>query len=1381
MRNIHQHTYDLGEFTSLACAWSTLPQGGRPGDYIHIGADLYAWDEQQHNWVREDHPHTDSYWLLQQSGDLHLMGDMRVGGRLTTHQHARFKGDVTVEGTLRCHRLAGHDKGLFTSADALREAVPMPRKGDWALVGSNETPQLWQCDANGAWTSVGTAHLAGAFDLHAYDRVRDIVDDAVAHGYVFAGVADPTTNPHEPRDYNVCYLTSTNGTYVHFGNIEVRHLSVLLWAPDAFNLRRWTAKSLLREVFVSTDNIQDGAVTIEKTQGIKELIDQAKRIVQNDVLALTGRVMHDEDIMVKSISVNSGQPKLPDSNGNINLVLPQGGEDEEDGDLADQVTQNTGDIETLFDRVAEIEGNYASSVRRISYWQELQPEAPQHGGDLWYNPADQTLYVSIVIGTNPATHQRIYGWIDADVNPEAIYMDVVNNKLHRYDLDINDLVEIPQQEDESEPVTIDIDDALSTTSENPVQNKAITSRIIPMEQTIAGHTTAISSLTTRTTTNETNIATLSGKGTSLENAIRSLQEDVQTNTEDIGENANAIATLQDAQIERFKTTLQPDGLHIYAEKADGGTTNDVVVPYASQTSPGILSVEDKAKIDSITPGQDDQEEETPAALQARIDSPLYPEHYLTQEQIQAGIKYCPEYHKWPLVWHSTPENYATHDGTLITEEQLEQLLQDIAAATDNTYSGEVFAPGKWIYPAWEAYVASNSTTVAQPWRNVPHANDVLWDEDNQRFVLYFNNTVYTKWANSHLWMDNDNKPVKDTLHVRMPKWLKQAWAVAHVDVGYIWKPKTRPLTLIWDGGDFYDAFQGVTDFWQAVKQCVAATNKLRLAPGKLYYSMMASNYSTQNDSSDRIPLEPYADIDGQGGGLFVRKDNAMPTGTAEIFYVSRSSSATPAYIEGVRIHDITIASIQDHYGWCVDSFNTQPRLSIAGSGIRFLRAQFNVRYLTVENINTFNMHSDFEIESTEGKENRCVVIRNFTSRNVYKNVLGKISNCIFDNYDVTSDGYAGGGGHLIYFQGSTCGVTFRNCRFVLTERYRQPMLDWNGGDSAATAPYADSSVEFHNCHIEGAKLFFCGSSSGDIYPSFRWMRFFNCTLYVKYRAYGHNHELKNNSRSDGKYTNWQFDHCNIACPEVFMTFGHRAYFSEKKLIVRDCNLVRYKGGVNVSSSYPAFFAGFNGKFVSERNYVELPDDSEAVSNWTPQRYINDDATPYVVEARSGRIMTTTGIHRHAVPTGQETAVKVARAAMGIAGLRGPYSDIPSTAEPGTLYYDLTYNRPLWAYNERTTDNNTTGSNNYDVISTTNTLTWYDENGQAAIDTTPNLSLPARPLFPLAGPLTELPSEATDGTVYFDTTNNRPLWATHLSDGVGHTFLAWVDATGQAVS
>ena len=202
-----------------------------------------------------------------------------------------------------------------------------------------------------------------------------------------------------------------------------------------------------------------------------------------------------------------------------------------------------------------------------------------------------------------------------------------------------------------------------------------------------------------------------------------------------------------------------------------------------------------------------------------------------------------------------------------------------------------------------------------------------------------------------------------------------------------------------------------------------------------------------------------------------------------------------------------------------------------------------------------------------------------------------------------------------------------------------------------------------------------------------------------------------------------------------------------------------------------------GKFVSERNYVELPMDSDNASNWTPQRYINDEATPYVVEARSGAIITTTNIHRHAVPSGQETVVKVARAAMGIAGLRGPYSDLPSQADDGTLYYDLTYNRPLWAYNEITTDNNTSDTN----PTVSQTLTWYDEDGQAAIDTTPNLSLPDRPLFPLAGPLTDLPTEATDGTVYFDTTNHRPLWATHLSDGVGHTFLAWVDATGTAVA
>lgn len=1343
MRNIHQHLYDLGTFPSMGSVWTTLPKGGRPGDFIHIGPYLYVWDEQQCNWMLDDHPRTDSYWLLQQTGDLHLMGDMKVGGRLTTRHHAHFKGDVTVEGTLRCHHLAGHDKGLFPSADDLRQAIPMPRKGDWALVGSDETPQLWQCNNDGEWVNAGTAHLAGAFDLHAYDRVRAIVEDAVAQGYVFAGVANPDTNPHQPFDYNVCYLTSTNGTYVHFGNIEVRHLSMLLWAPDEYNLRRWTAKSLLGEVFVSTDNIADGAVTIEKTTGITELIDQEAQERKNSDLALTGRIQADERLMVRSVSVNAGERKLPDEDGNVNLVIPQGGGGA-DEDLANQVSVNTNNITSLFEQVAALQGENAAAVKRIMFWQDEQPAAPMRAGMLWYSPSAQTLYASVVIGTNPQTHQRVYGWEEADVDVAAIYMDVVNNRLYRYDLDVNDLVEMPQAS--GQPAPVEIDTELSTTSENPVQNKAIALKANSIEEGLRQQAGAI--------------ATAAANWASL-------AEQTQSNTDDIGDNASAIASLQDAQISQLQTQLQPDGLHIWAEKTDGGTTNDIVVPYATTTTPGILSVEDKAIIDSI--GQDGQEG-TDISLTARIASPLYPEHYLTQAQVEAGVKYCPEYHKWPLVWHSTPENYAFHDGTLITQEQLAALNTAIAAATDNTFSGEVFAPSKWIYPAWEVYAVqqgSSYTTTPQPWRGVPHANDVLWDEPRKRFVLYFNDTVYTKWGNSHLWMDENGKPVMDTLHVRMPKWVKETWTSA--TVGTRWKPQERPQSLIWNGTEFNDAFDGITDFWQAVKQCIAATNKLRLAPGKLYYGMMASNYDSSGNSTDRIALQPHADIDGQGGGLFIRKDNAMPTGTSNIFYVSRLSSQTPAYIEGVRIHDITVASVSDHYGWGT-YVPTQPRLSVADSGILLLNIQFNARDITVENVNTFNLHSDFSIESTEGKENRRVVFRNVVSKNVYSNVLGKVSGCIFDNYDVTSDGHAGGGGHLIYFQGSNFGVTFRNCRFVQLERYRQPMFDLNGASNVAA--YTDSAMEFHNCYIEGAKLFFAGTMSNNDYARFRWLRFFNSTLFVKYRTYGATHYVSNNSHSDGKFTNWQFEHCNISCPEAFVIFGNRYYFNDKQLIVRDCVLQRYKGGEADTS---AFFPGFNGKFISERNYVELAVNEGVASNWTPVRYINDDATPYVVEARSGAIMPTTNIHRHAVPAGADTMLKVKRAALGIEGLRGFYSQLPSTAADGTLYYDLTYNRPLWAYNERTTQNSTSMSSD---VTSASILTWYDEDGQAAIDL--SLELPTQPLKLLAGPTTDRPGEddVPDGTVYFDTTLNKALFAAHIPDGTGHTLFAWVDASGR---
>ena len=264
--------YHLGCFGSMAAVWHAFPQGGHPGEYLHIGAVPYYWDAVQGNWRSDVFENTDSYRLLHQEGDVAISNDLTVGGRLKVMQNAVVKRDLLVEGDLICRHLRGHDRGLFSSYDALVEACRFPQRGDWALVGTSSQPALWNCEAPGSWQCVAAdVALGGTFDLDAYDHAKAVVDGIAAAGYVFGGVAYPgMTNPMQPTDHNVFYLAATPGRYEAFGGITVRFLSALMWnhatdtdhngTPDG----QWTAQLLLDGVFIHTENIADGAVTTEK-------------------------------------------------------------------------------------------------------------------------------------------------------------------------------------------------------------------------------------------------------------------------------------------------------------------------------------------------------------------------------------------------------------------------------------------------------------------------------------------------------------------------------------------------------------------------------------------------------------------------------------------------------------------------------------------------------------------------------------------------------------------------------------------------------------------------------------------------------------------------------------------------------------------------------------------------------------------------------------------------------------------------------------------------------------------------------------------------------------------------------------------------------------
>lgn len=563
MRNIHQKKNDLGRFDSLEHLWRCLPKGALPGDYAHVGNDIFVWDEHQHNWMLDTYANTDAYLLLQQTGDLDLMGDLRVGGRMTARQHARFKGDVTIEGNLDCRYVKQHDRGFFPHSGTLLQAVPTPKKGDWALVGIDERPQLWQCTTPGEWERVGVVNLENAFDLEAYNKTRDIVEDIARMGYVFEGVAFPQTNPRRTNDHNIFYLSSQPGTYVHFDNIEVHQVSALLWNLDENKQGRWSAVALLDDIVVDTRNITDGAVTLEKlSDGVLKHIDDKDRAIDNKIINIRQQLSG----TVKSITINgnSNNKYRPDSNGNVNLVIAQGGA-QGDETLAAQVQTNANDIADIKDQIEDVLQNGAKGIMIIGEWVHDDPAEKYVSpviGSTWYDPVDKILYVSDgqqwqvteldtemvyadlvndrilgfdgedfwTIASNEGekrmvvacklwtanidrafwqqgaildqdyaydyTAKKLYQydaempdgqhWQERQLKDTCLYIDAVNDKAYRWDRMAADMKPISQN--------IDIDRELSSSSENPVQNKAVQAAVSTLNTSVGQHATRLATL-----------------------------------------------------------------------------------------------------------------------------------------------------------------------------------------------------------------------------------------------------------------------------------------------------------------------------------------------------------------------------------------------------------------------------------------------------------------------------------------------------------------------------------------------------------------------------------------------------------------------------------------------------------------------------------------------------------------------------------------------------------------------------------------------------------------------------------------------------------------------------------------------------------------------
>mgnify|MGYP001146103773 CR=1 FL=1 len=82
-------------------------------------------------------------------GDVAVGRHSTIGGNATVQGNTTVKKNLKVEGWLDAKNIKGPNKGIFLTAEKLREAYPLPHDGGWALVGNNRRRRMGQHQRDG--------------------------------------------------------------------------------------------------------------------------------------------------------------------------------------------------------------------------------------------------------------------------------------------------------------------------------------------------------------------------------------------------------------------------------------------------------------------------------------------------------------------------------------------------------------------------------------------------------------------------------------------------------------------------------------------------------------------------------------------------------------------------------------------------------------------------------------------------------------------------------------------------------------------------------------------------------------------------------------------------------------------------------------------------------------------------------------------------------------------------------------------------------------------------------------------------------------------------------------------------------------------------------
>lgn len=133
----------LGVFDTLDALYQAFPEGRKESDYATIKGTPYKWDKYRNKWS----PSCDS--------------TKNVNTGYSLYETIYVQKDLFVGGKLHAKEVQPSACGLFSTERALKDAIPMPKIGYYALVGETSECKIFVCKTTGLWQDSGqTTNIA---------------------------------------------------------------------------------------------------------------------------------------------------------------------------------------------------------------------------------------------------------------------------------------------------------------------------------------------------------------------------------------------------------------------------------------------------------------------------------------------------------------------------------------------------------------------------------------------------------------------------------------------------------------------------------------------------------------------------------------------------------------------------------------------------------------------------------------------------------------------------------------------------------------------------------------------------------------------------------------------------------------------------------------------------------------------------------------------------------------------------------------------------------------------------------------------------------------------------------------------------------------------